>query len=95
MGGGATIVASRHGREQEGRHPWCGGAGEGEAALDRRKEEEGRVPRGPEGLVGWLAAWAGRGWMAWAGQQAKAKGVGRPVGPSGLNSEEEFFSNKK
>jgi hypothetical protein len=32
--------------------------------------------------------------MAWAGRQAKAGGVGRPVGPSGLNSEEEFFSNK-
>jgi hypothetical protein len=32
--------------------------------------------------------------MAWAGQQAKAGGVGRPAGPSGLNSEEEFFLNK-
>jgi hypothetical protein len=29
--------------------------------------------------------------MAWASRQAKAEGVGRPVG---LNSEEEFFSNK-
>jgi hypothetical protein len=66
----------------------------GEAALSRREEEEGRVPRGPEGLVGWLAAWAGRGWMAWAGREAKAGGVGRPARPSGLNSAEEFFSNK-
>jgi hypothetical protein len=65
-----------------------------EAALGRREEEEVRVPRGLEGLVDWLAAWAGRGWMAWAGRQAKAGGVGRPAGPSGLNSEEEFFSNK-
>jgi hypothetical protein len=32
--------------------------------------------------------------MAWAGRQAMAGGVGRPTGPSGLNSEEEFFSNK-
>jgi hypothetical protein len=32
--------------------------------------------------------------MAWAGRQAKAGGVGRPAGLSGLNSEEEFFSNK-
>jgi hypothetical protein len=32
--------------------------------------------------------------MAWAGRQAKAGGVGRPAGPSGLNSEEKFFSNK-
>jgi hypothetical protein len=32
--------------------------------------------------------------MAWASQQAKAGGVGRPAGLSGLNSEEEFFSNK-
>jgi hypothetical protein len=32
--------------------------------------------------------------MAWAGWQAKAGGVGRPAGPSGLNSEEEFLSNK-
>jgi hypothetical protein len=36
----------------------------------------------------------GRGWTAWAGQQAKDRGVGRPAGPSGLNSEEKFFSNK-
>jgi hypothetical protein len=49
----------------------------GEAALGRREEEEGRVPRGPEGLVGWLAAWAGRGWMAWADGQAKAGGGGQ------------------
>jgi hypothetical protein len=40
--------------------------------------------------VGW-AVWAGVGW---AGRQAKAGGVGRPAGPSGLNSKEEFFSNK-
>jgi hypothetical protein len=40
--------------------------------------------------VGW-AVWAGEGW---ASRQAKADGVGRPAGPSGLNSEEEFFSNK-
>jgi hypothetical protein len=66
----------------------------GEAALGRREEEEGQVSCGPEGLVGWLATWAGRGWMAWDGRQAKAGGVGRPAGPSGLNSEEEFFSNK-
>jgi hypothetical protein len=26
--------------------------------------------------------------MAWAGRQAKARGVGRPAGPSGLNSVE-------
>jgi hypothetical protein len=32
--------------------------------------------------------------MAWAGWQDKARGVGRPTGPNGLNSEEEFFSNK-
>jgi hypothetical protein len=32
--------------------------------------------------------------MAWAGRQAKAGGVGRPAGSSGLNSEEEFFLNK-
>ena len=32
--------------------------------------------------------------MAWAGWQAKAGEVGRPAGPSGRNSEEEFFSNK-
>jgi hypothetical protein len=40
--------------------------------------------------VGW-AVWAGEGW---AGRQAKAGGVGRPAVPSGLNSEEELFSNK-
>jgi hypothetical protein len=33
---------------------------EGEAALGRREEEEGRVPRGPRGLVGRLATWTGR-----------------------------------
>jgi hypothetical protein len=33
---------------------------EGEAALGRREEEKGRVPHGPRGLVGRLAAWAGR-----------------------------------
>jgi hypothetical protein len=32
--------------------------------------------------------------MARAGRQAKAGGVDRPAGPSGLNSEEKFFSNK-
>jgi hypothetical protein len=32
----------------------------GEAVLGRREEEEGRVPRGPEGLMGRLAAGAGR-----------------------------------
>jgi hypothetical protein len=32
--------------------------------------------------------------MAWDSWQAKAGGVGRPAGPSGLKSEEEFFSNK-
>jgi hypothetical protein len=40
--------------------------------------------------VGW-AVWAGEGWV---GRQGKAGGVGRPAGPSGMNSEEEFFSNK-
>jgi hypothetical protein len=49
----------------------------GEAALGRREVEEGRVPRGPEGLVGGLAMWAERCWMAWAGRQAKAGGVGK------------------
>jgi hypothetical protein len=83
MGGGATVAASRHGREQEGRCPWRGGAGEGRGGA--RPARGGRRPG---------AAWAGRGWMAWAGWQAKAGGVGRPAGPSGLNSEEEFFSNK-
>jgi hypothetical protein len=34
------------------------------------------------------------GWTAGASRQAKAGGVGRPVGPSVLNSEEKFFSNK-
>ena len=43
----------------------------GEAALGRREEEEGRVPRGPEGLVGWLGR-VGRERVAWAGRQAKA-----------------------
>jgi hypothetical protein len=33
---------------------------EGEAALGRREEEEGRLPRGSRGLVGRLAAWAER-----------------------------------
>jgi hypothetical protein len=33
---------------------------EGEAALGRREEEDGRVPRGPRGLVGRLATWVGR-----------------------------------
>jgi hypothetical protein len=32
----------------------------GEAALSRREEEEGRVPREPEGLMGRRATWAGR-----------------------------------
>jgi hypothetical protein len=32
--------------------------------------------------------------MFLAGRWAKAGGVGRPAGPSGLNSEEKFFSNK-
>jgi hypothetical protein len=32
--------------------------------------------------------------VAWAGRHAKAGGVGRPARASGLNSEEEFFSNK-
>jgi hypothetical protein len=32
----------------------------GEAALGRREEEEGRVPRGPGGLMGRLAAGAER-----------------------------------
>jgi hypothetical protein len=32
--------------------------------------------------------------MAWAGRQAKARGVSRPAGSSGLNSEEKFLSNK-
>jgi hypothetical protein len=45
------------------------------------------------GSLGW---WAGEvGWTAWAGQQAKVGGVGRPAGPSGLNSVEKIFSNKK
>jgi hypothetical protein len=42
----------------------------GEAALGRCEEEEGRVPRGPEGLVGWLAAWGREG----------LDGLGRPAG---------------
>jgi hypothetical protein len=32
----------------------------GEAALGRREEEEGRVPHGPEGLMGRLGVGAGR-----------------------------------
>jgi hypothetical protein len=32
----------------------------GEAALGRREEEEGQVPRGPEGVMGRLAAGAKR-----------------------------------
>jgi hypothetical protein len=32
----------------------------GEATLGRHEEVEGRVPRGPEGLMGRLAAGAGR-----------------------------------
>jgi hypothetical protein len=81
------------GRKRGGAHG-AAAREKGEAALGLREEEEGWVPLGQEGLVGWLAAWGGRGWLAWAGQQPKAGGVGRPAGPSGLNSEEEFFSNK-
>jgi hypothetical protein len=42
--------------------------------------------------MGW-AVWAGEGLDGLGRPQAKAGGVGRPAGPSGLNSEEEFFSN--
>jgi hypothetical protein len=48
----------------------------GETALGRREEEEGRVPRGPEGLMGWLATGAGRpnGTAGRVGREAECEG---------------------
>jgi hypothetical protein len=56
----------------------------------RPEEDEGEwgpvVRERRRGSLGW---WAGVvGWTAWAGRQTKAGGVGRPAGPSGLNSVE-------
>jgi hypothetical protein len=62
---------------------WEGGRGaapmareKGEAALGRCEEEESRVPRGPEGLMGRLAAGAGRpnGPAGRVGREAKCEG---------------------
>jgi hypothetical protein len=36
---------------------------------------------GPEGLVGWLAAWAGRGWLGPAERPRPGGGGSRPAGP--------------
>jgi hypothetical protein len=63
-------VASRHGREQEGRRPWRGGAGEGRGGA--RPARGGRRPD---------AAWARRhsGLAGRVGREG-LDGVGRPVG---------------
>jgi hypothetical protein len=55
MGGGAIVAAARHGREQEGQRPWRGGLGEGRGGARPTRGGRSRVPRGPEGLVGWKA----------------------------------------
>jgi hypothetical protein len=44
------------------------------------------------GSLGWWAEEVG--WTAWASRQAKAGGVGKPAGPSGLNSVEKNFRIK-
>jgi hypothetical protein len=67
----------------------CGGALLG---LRRTKASGARSSGRERGVVGLVGR--GGGWMAWASWQAKAGGVGRLAGPSGLNSEEKFFSNK-
>ena len=60
MGGSkrAASMARRRGEEERGRR----------SAGARKKKP---VPRGPEGLVGWLGR-VGRERVAWAGRQAKA-----------------------
>jgi hypothetical protein len=56
MGGRPLRLRDMGGRKRGGAHGAGGGRG---AALGRREEEEGRVPRGPEGLMGRLVTWAG------------------------------------
>jgi hypothetical protein len=40
----------------------------------REEEEEARGLGRPKGLVGWLAAWAGRGWLGPAGRPRPGRG---------------------
>ena len=67
MGGSkrAASMARRRGEEERGRR----------SAGARKKKP---VPRGPEGLVGWLGR-VGRERVAWAGRQAKAGEGGKEV----------------
>jgi hypothetical protein len=59
MGGRPLRLRGMGGRKRDGAHGAVARE-EGEAALGRREEEEGRVPSGPRGLVGRLVMWAGR-----------------------------------
>jgi hypothetical protein len=59
MGGRLLRLRGIGGRKRGGAHGAVARE-EGEAVLSRREEEEGWVPRGSRGLVGRLAAWAGR-----------------------------------
>jgi hypothetical protein len=83
MGGGATVAASRHGREQEGQCPWRGGAEEGRGGA--RPARGGRRPG---------AAWAGRpsGRAGHVGREV-LDGLGRPAG-QGRGSGEAEIANR-
>jgi hypothetical protein len=59
MGGRPLRLRGMGGRKRGGAHGAVARE-EGEAALGQCEEEEGQVPRGLRGLVGRLAAWAGR-----------------------------------
>jgi hypothetical protein len=59
MGGRLLQLHDMGGRKRGGAHGTVARE-EGETAPGRREEEEGRVPRGPRGLMGRLAAGAGR-----------------------------------
>ncbi len=80
MGGGATIAAARHGREQEGSVHGVAAREKEEAALGRREEEEAgcRVAGRPSELAGRV----GRERLGGLGRPVgQGRGRGRPSGP--------------